>query len=212
METALKERLVGAAVLVTLAVIFIPLVLDGPDAPEQTPATSDATIVQTEADGTTSYRFPLTETPAAGTVPATAVKPSETVRPPAPAETAASEPKTSAGASSETVAGKTAGGSPAPAVSPPVKPSAAGTAAKPGGDTAWAVQVGSFSREASARTVSGDLARHGFKAFVTRYSENGKTFYRVRVGPVATRAEAETLARRVSQATGDAARVVPHPR
>ena len=39
MNQLLKQRLVGAVVLVSLAVIFIPIILEGPDEEEWSPRT-----------------------------------------------------------------------------------------------------------------------------------------------------------------------------
>ena len=59
----------------------------------------------------------------------------------------------------------------------------------------WAVQLGSFGDEGNARRLAQTAGTYGYKAEVTSTrGSNGKTLYRVRVGPQATRAAAEAAA------------------
>jgi DedD protein len=74
----------------------------------------------------------------------------------------------------------------------------------------WAVQVGSFSQEKNAERVAAELEKTGFRAYVSRLEQSGRVLYRVRVGPVASREEAEQLAKRLRGA-GRRAQVMPHP-
>jgi DedD protein len=200
MDEGLKERLVGAAVLVVLAVIFVPMVLDGPDAPP--PAATPTTIAGTaQADGTFRYDLnaplPGAEAPATSAAPAPASAPS----PATVATTAKPAPAVA----------KPAAASPAPTTTTATKPastSAPAAAAAPAGT--WSAQVGSFSKESTARGVAADLAKQGFKATVTPHRDGKQTLYRVRVGPVADRDAAAALAKRITQKTGQAARPVPN--
>jgi DedD protein len=57
--------------------------------------------------------------------------------------------------------------------------------------------MGSFSSQDNARRLAGQLDAKGFTAYLLPLQSNGKTLQRVRVGPVATRDEAEALARRL---------------
>lgn len=61
----------------------------------------------------------------------------------------------------------------------------------PAGD--WIVQVGSFSDEANARTLAAELNPE-FPAFYQPAAVGERTFYRVRVGPYGSEAEAEHAA------------------
>ena len=96
---------------------------------------------------------------------------------------------------------------PAPKQVAPV--AAKSSSATPSGG--WAAQVGSFSKEANAQAIAADLKRRGFKAFVMEHREGGKSLYRVRVGPVASREAADALGSKITQQTGQAARPVRHP-
>jgi DedD protein len=200
MEQQLKERLVGAAVLVVLTVIFVPMVLDGPDTPS---ASAPATIAPVPVDASTfgyDLNAPMPGTPAAPQAGAEAAT--------APAPTAATV--AAAAAAAKPTATKPAATTTAPSVAPKPAPAPAKPSTATAG-TGWAAQVGSFSKDATAKTIADDLKRRGFKAFVMEHREAGKTLYRVRVGPVASREAADALGRKITQQTGQAARPVRHP-
>lgn len=196
MDRQLKERIVGAAVLVALAVIFIPVILDGPDSDNRTvamplpPQAGDPADMETHRIDLNQAAQPVQDTPQtqADTRPQPA-KPPVTTRP-EPVQTRDAE---SAPATAPT--GQAAGEK--PATSPAV----------PG---AWAVQVGSFSEEPRARKLAEDLKTRGYPAFVMRYQDGETLYFRVRVGPQQTREQAETVAKQIKQATGGPARAVPN--
>jgi DedD protein len=185
MEQNLKQRLVGAIVLVSLAVIFIPIILEGPD-DEWTPR-SHSIPEPPQMDYRASMQLPLptdtVEPAAARAVPADepdATEPVQTVStPPAPAAAEpepgpAPQPEPVAVAKPETVA-KPAAAKAAPASDP---------AALPAG---WYAQVGSFSQKMNASGLRDRLKSAGYDA---RLQATGSS-YRVLVGPVKTRVLAE---------------------
>jgi DedD protein len=61
----------------------------------------------------------------------------------------------------------------------------------------WSVQVGAFGSAGSARRLIDKLEAEGFSAYVSEAQRDGKTLYRVRVGPEDERAQADTEARRL---------------
>lgn len=65
-------------------------------------------------------------------------------------------------------------------------------------DLSWAVQVGAFPDEKDANATVTRLKDKGYNAFVTRGEIKGKRWYRVRVGRLASRAEAETLQKKLA--------------
>jgi len=71
----------------------------------------------------------------------------------------------------------------------------------------WTVQLGSFSDEANAKRLAQRAGTFGYKAEVSSVRNSGKTLYRVRVGPQATRAAADAAASAL-KAHGVDARVV----
>jgi len=66
----------------------------------------------------------------------------------------------------------------------------------------WAVQVGSFGREANARRQLARIEKIGLPAFQRRSTRSGKTLIRVLAGPVATRREAVEIKRRIKASIG----------
>jgi len=84
-----------------------------------------------------------------------------------------------------------------PAAVPPRPPPVA--AAPSGG---FSVQVGAFGEERPAADLHRRLAGKGFPAYVDASGEGGGRRWRVRVGPVASRPDAEGLARRLKREQG----------
>ncbi len=66
-------------------------------------------------------------------------------------------------------------------------------AAKKTGDKIWSVQANSYPDEKSANELVDRLKNKGYNAFVTQANVKGKTWYRVRVGRVGSREEAEKI-------------------
>ena len=213
MDQGLKERLVGAAVLVAIAVWLIPWVLDGPEGPLekngsalQLPAAEEPMPMRTQTlrlgdaaepnvEPTTAAVQPLVAEPApieAPPVENTAATPSAQSEAPAVAAVRPESERVAPGASSP----------PATAPKPPPKPAPAATAT---GD--WTVQLGSFSEEANARRLAQRVGSFGYKAEGASRKSGGRTLYRVRVGPARSRAEADATASAL-KAHGVDARVV----
>jgi DedD protein len=183
MDRRVKERLIGAAILVALAVLVVPELLSGPK--PAAPAAGLAAIApeptrNVTVDLTTS-KAPAseTETPAdrdAAPTPATAIIS------PSPASAAPTQPATSASAHvAPTVA------APAPAVETAAPPPTSSRAA-------WAVQLGSFASRANADNLSRKLKGQGFPVYVLPGGSGTSARYRVRVGPLADRDSAERTA------------------
>jgi DedD protein len=209
----LKERLIGAAVLLALAWIFIPEMLSSPASRS---ASETATAVTADGSAIKTYTIDLRQReqadPHAAAMPppelpmpeAPAAEPSkpQVVEPPA-APVAASEPKPAP----EPVVDV-----PKPEAKPESKPESKPEpkpASKPaGGD--YVVQVTSLDSRAAAEKIAGDLKRAGFASFVMAVEVKGKMMYRVRVGPAGTRAEADALLAKVKR-TQPGAAVMRHP-
>jgi DedD protein len=209
MDQGLKERLVGAAVLVAIAVWLIPWVLDGPEAGLETPGGSSLQLpVAEEPMPMRTQTLRLRDTPEpSGQVAAT--PPAAPPEASAAADTGrtAAEPKAP---SVEPTVVAAAGAERAPAAPAPV-PAPAQTAlpkAAPAAAGDWTVQLGSFSEEANARRLAQQAGTYGYKAEVSSYKGGGRTLYRVRVGPQATRAAADAAASALRAHGIDDARVV----
>lgn len=198
MDRGLKERLVGAAVLVALAVIFIPMLLD--DAPSPYEPITETNIPPRPIDDEqfSSRIVPMDPEPEArpADIEPLTVEPAEpeqlaeqepAMAPEQPEpETAAETPP--ADQPSEPVVEQTPEPElPAPAESTPAP--ATETAAVP----AWVIQLGSFSKQENAETLEKKLREAGYPAFIEPLQQDGKKSYRVRVGPEVMRTEADKL-------------------
>jgi DedD protein len=198
METRVKERLVGAVILVALIVAFVPEILSGPH--KSTGAGSPDSAEQLR-----TYTIDLEERalPAQDAAPrSSAPVPQVEVEPPAPAP---ASPEQSSDANNV----------PAPAASTPepapVKQARAEPAERDSASgSGWAVQLGSFSNADNAERLARDLRARGYKAFVSPYESGGQKRSRVRVGPEQDRARAEQLAQRLRR-EGRQAAVVAQP-
>lgn len=198
MDDSLKARLIGAAILVALAVLLIPELLSGRK-PASAGASEDAngratrTVVIDLTGATPGQVAAAPSGPGPG-------EPSQTLLPtPKPETVPAAEqaPETVAEAAPperkpEPVVQQAP--TPAPATPPPAAEPKPTKAAGRGG---WVVQVGAFGASGTAARLVAELKGAGYPAFVSPISKGGKTLHRVRVGPVAERAEADTLAGRL---------------
>jgi len=182
MERSLKERLIGAAVLVVLAVWLIPLVLNGPEPaveaePEvlELPVAESSSAVRIQTIRLDENREPPTPASRAETV--VAVTPD-----PAP-EVSASRIETDLpqAATLNEVRGSSEEPHEVPIVSE-----------EPGlsGGEAWVVQIGSFSEEDNAQRLAQRVAGLGFNAGVSTFNASAGLMYRVRVGPESSRERA----------------------
>jgi DedD protein len=198
MEEPLKARLIGASILVLLAVALVPELLSGPKnstAGGKTLAGAKNTrTVTIDLGGAVADGAKLEPRPDAASVPAAA--PSlPTVESPAPAlvteaQTVSKPVDEPADREEATVP---------PARAPEARPAATEpevqTVAAAKG--AFSVQVGAFGSEATARKLVADLEADGMPAYIAPLSKSGKTLHRVRAGPVPDRAAADKLAARL---------------
>ncbi len=202
MDDALKARLVGATVLVLLAVLLIPELLSGrkaaaPGSEQDTAARGNRTFtieLSGGQGGSSVTAEPAESAPRVAQAPAVGEPASS---PAGPAETSGESPAPQPTTEGVRVAqaAETPAAPPASVTAPPASEPDAAIAPAPviparGG---WAVQVGAFGSEASARKLVDQLREAGYRAYVAPVSRSGKTLHRVRVGPEAARAEAESL-------------------
>lgn len=188
MDEPLKKRLVGAIVLVALAVIFLPMLLEGdkrsgiPMFGSNVPEAPDSRVGVVD--------IPLQVPPPP--VPAPVVV--ERELPPEPAPAPAPEP------------------APQPKPAAPVQPVKLAEVApsKPAVTESWAVQVGSFSEQANASRLRDSLRGKGYPAYVEQVKLASGVSYRVRVGPVLSRADAEAIQAKLTK-IDQRGIVVPHP-
>lgn len=211
MERQLKERIVGATVIVALGIIVIPWLLDGP-AQSSRPVEQAIELPPADQPGRT-YTIPLD--PGAGppvqvergndTQPVPARPGAGAVQRPGAGDTTATTPAPQPAQSAPQPVQPAPRPAPAPVTQPAPAPA---PQPAPTGDGPWTVQVGSFSQSDNAQALQRRLAGEGFEAFTSRVATDAGTMYRVRVGPVPERDAAEKLLARVRAAGHTTARVV----
>ncbi len=204
----LKQRIVGAIVLIGLGVIFIPMILNQGDdtspiigsnippkpvdlarLPDQTaPAQPEVPVAdRAHPKLVDEYTPPVTQIDASVNEskpeqPAEPAKPTETVKPDVKV-TAPSKPETSKAQTKAT--DKT---------------------------RAWVVQVASFSEQKKAIKLRDRLRKAKHPTFVESVKGKSGLYYRVRVGPIVKRSKAETLKKKIAkQFKLNDALVMAHP-
>jgi len=190
MERALKERIIGAAVLVLVVVLVVPVFLDG--------MPGNGEII--------SERVPL---------PGQSEQKSQTVvlnldrKDPVPVATSSTSTQKQQEEAPKPVIRQT---QPEPAKPDPVpvKPEPEKPAPAASTTGMWAVQLGSFGDQGNAERLAADLRKQGFAAFLSRHTTSSGLRHRVRIGPQKDRDSAEAMAARL-QKTGHDGQVVPHP-
>ncbi len=226
MDPSTKRQLVGAAVLVALAVIFLPMLLSSPEETQEVNVPVEVPPREGEASAPEET---------AGQPPAEGEAPSEPLSEQAPelldeptpqpgedeprrepsdgaSEPAADEPAEGQAAdqpAADEPAEEPAADEPAeePAADEPAADEAAATGRGDGGQQApsadadgdYAVQVGSFRKQGNAQSLRDRLEGVGLPVYVATGEVGGTTRYRVRLGPTASYSEAQALLERAAE-------------
>ncbi|MGB5607375.1 MAG: SPOR domain-containing protein [Gammaproteobacteria bacterium] len=192
MEQILKQRLVGAIVLISLAVIFIPIILEGPD--DEWMPRSHTIPEPPQMDYGAAFELPV---PAGETA---VVNPE-----PLPEEVEAAVEVEGEAVEAVPFPEPTEGVPAAPVVAETPVPQAAEATAAPPPDTSlpadaaelpsggWVIQVGSFSSEGNASGLRERLSVSGYAALVQDVTIGQRRTYRVVVGPLEDRADADQM-------------------
>ena len=197
MESGLKQRLVGAAVLVALAVIFLPMLVQGP-APDSGVSNVPLTMPPAPRGDTETRDLPLVtpgDAPKGGAVGLAPTVPADT---PASLSTTTTTPSAPAAVPASTTTTTAATATVASAQPAPASPLPAPAA---GGD--YAVTFGAYATQAAADTVIASLRSASLTAYREPTTSGGKPAWRVRIGPFATRAEAESARLRAAHVRDD---------
>lgn len=180
MEQRAKQRLIGAAVLVALGVIFLPMLLSGP-------------VEQTRVD----IEF---DVPPAPEVPAQSELPSaESIATPEPGASLADETRPEP---EEVIAEEAPSPPMEPSAEVPEEPSAEASGPAEGVDQisdGVFVQVGAFQSHENARRLLDELGQGEIPVRLVEIDNAQETRYRVHAGPFEDRSAAETA----SQALAD---------
>lgn len=183
LEKGLKQRMVGALVLVALAVIFLPMLLSRQDemrrvvvdAPEMPQAPAVPEMIVEPADVAEPQALPEepvapeSEAPQMVEVP---VQPTTTQKPAAPVEPA------------KPAAVPAPASAPVAAASKPESRLDANTL-----PISWSVQLASLSSRPGAENLQKTLRSQGYNAYIRSFDGMNRVF----VGPLIERAEAERL-------------------
>lgn len=193
MERALKERIIGAVVLVVFVVLVVPIFLNGPPGEDEIiservllPGQEDQKMQKIVLDRDRTEPVPAAST----TVPAREepARDAPVHTEPAPAAAAQQEPRKVPDTARE----------PAP------------EQAMTSTTGMWAVQLGSFSNKDNAEKLAADLRKQGYAAFLSQLSTANGQLHRVRVGPQKDRESAAAMAKRLAK-VGHPGQVVPQP-
>ncbi len=184
MEQKLKERLVGAAVLVAVAVIFIPIILTDSPEPE---AIQGSNIPEKPETDFRSRIIPVLENDE---------KPSSTPIDANEIQAEDNQGENKQNTAQEIVVEKVISAEDNYAEKNSTKKDKRKTEDGVKDDvglSAWIIQLGSFTSEENAQSLNEKLRKSGYPAFVEPLKKNGQINYRVRVGPEIKRSEAESL-------------------
>jgi DedD protein len=208
MDLSLKQRLLGAAVLIALAVIFVPMFMSG-SAPQKSAEMETSSLAippapdrefQTRVlpidSSTTKPTGSATPQPGGDKIAtvdtATAPKP-DVLPPPTPAPTDSAPAATPTPAAVPT---KPVAAAPPPAAAPAETPKPVPGQAANG---RFFVHLGVYSATKNAEELVATLKKGGFPAFAEASEYQGKQAERVRVGPFEDRAAAEAARLRIKQ-------------
>ena len=197
MEVRVRERLIGALVLVAIVVLVVPAILKGrgpaPAEPSGQPTRRvEVPVVGHEPAPEEQVLVPEPALPGAAPPAGDAPKPV-----PEPVAREADVKSRSAEALRDLAQGSAAAASQQSRPQP--KSTAANPAPVPAVATAWAVQLGAFSNRAKAEQLVAELQKRRYSAFILEYRASGQVLYRVRVGPEQDRARAEEIAARLAK-------------
>ncbi|MOA04114.1 MULTISPECIES: SPOR domain-containing protein [unclassified Pseudomonas] len=196
LDNAYKQRMVGALVLVALAVIFLPMLFSREDEQRQVvveaPAAPQApTLPQVQVEPVVvpdPQALPQEPVPSDAEIAMEQVPATPTTAPAASApSTPVAPPPVAAKPVAPAPAPKPA---PAPVTAPVSKPAATQARVDANGlSVSWSVQLASLSSRESAESLQKTLRSQGYNAYIR--TADGKN--RVFVGPLIERAEADRL-------------------
>lgn len=194
LERGLKQRIVGALVLIALAVIFLPMlftredesrqvVVEAPPRP-QSPAMPSVEVQPTEVPELQPGEEDIAPEIVQEGSPAAAGQPSQPIGG-LPATPPATQAQAQAPAASP----------PQPPAAPPSPPPAEKRLDANSLPQSWSVQLASLSNRARAEELQKTLRSQGYNAYIRSFDGMNRVF----VGPVIQRAEADRLRDQLSK-------------
>jgi DedD protein len=205
MDSALKQRLLGAAVLVALAVILLPMFL-GSSPPKEVSSIQNLDIPPLPERKFETRTLPVDGAAPAANPPAGTSDKVVTVDTGAPRTFEAPEAKPAEKAAPSAPPDRPEGSKPPRPAEPVAEAKPAPTPAKPATDAAtmsasgrFRVNLGVYIAAGHAEALVAKLKKAGFAAYAEAVDYHGKPAQAVRVGPFADRAAAEAARLRIKQ-------------
>ena len=218
MEEPLKRRLVGATVIMSLVVIFVPMLVD--EEPVRPEKVTEANIPEEPAVMPVQREFKAERLVSAGSIsgngeiekpgtqavdkPAVAI-PVETPEATTPSNQQQDVPPQYGVTAPAQESGNAAEMPPASEAPPQTgKVEEQDSVDEERGSLkAWVVQVASFTNPKFARSLVDDLREKGFAAFMEDIHTGGRIWYRVVVGPEVDKQRTRDLQEAIVESTGD---------
>jgi len=185
-DRRLKERLIGACILVVLVVAVVPELLSGPKSAPPAGAASTADAVRLPAGAPDPVRNVTVDL-----VTSKPAVPDPTVSPAAPQSTAeGGTPNVPSAPPQSLPISSSAATNTAPASTAPAHPVDT-PAPLPTSGQNFTLQLGSFANRSNADKLVHQLKAQGFSIYMNAEGSGAAARYRVRVGPLADRDAAE---------------------
>jgi DedD protein len=213
MERRVKERLIGASILVVLVVLVVPELLSGSKQPPVAPpavslprpaSTALEPVRNVTVDLATS-KPPSEDADGAGASLAASQAPASAASAPQSQEAEASPPPK---AEPRQVT-PPASASSTPKYPVPSAPKNVESAAPIPTSSNWSVQLGSFISRGNAESLVQKVKAEGFPAFLSPSGSGKNERFRVRVGQLSDRNAAERMASKLKSARHDGTVVAP---
>jgi len=225
LDIGAKKRLIGAVVLVILAAVFLPMLVEDEQGLKPVSEAEFAIPAPPPVDrGRQAEVFPNLDEAApramgTGTAPGLSEpKPAEAggglsadeleaaapVAPTPPVPEAKPTPPDPPKAAAKPEGSKAAAAKPDPVapIQPKAKPGESAPNPVPKGRGSWVVQVAALSTPEAAQQLEKKLRAKGYSAFVQKLEGTNRTLWRVRVGPEVDRDRAKAAADEIKRQTG----------
>lgn len=209
----LKQRIIGALVLVSLAVIFVPMIFDEPHSERQSrpvtipeePPFPEVDVPPEPAIGGSDYGMGSAPPDTAPAEPAPGYRLIEGVEEPANGSASAQEPAAQVAEPSTRTDSGESRSQPRPQVSQPAEPATSSPADESAEFTrslegAWVVQLGSFGNADNARRLRDRVRDMGYGAHLQQVERGDTTLTRVFSGPFVNKSEAEAAKKALDDA------------
>ena len=207
MDSVLKQRLIGAAVIWALAFIFLPMLLQPPaqrseevsmvlPEPQEQPRQVRVVRLDGEDEPAGDSQVSSSDRAVEGGIPQ-------------PDDVADSESGHEGRAARAAPAGEAARGKTTKPAGADAR--GAGTGTEGAGAEGWIVQVGSFGDKDNAERLAERLSARNYAVSVSEFRLGDKVLYRVRVGPTQSRDKAEAQMARIQEQLGLNGKVLTYP-